>query len=345
MKGRRTTLSQVARRAGVGIATVDRVLNERGNVSPDLAERVLAAARDLDLPRRLPDPYRRTVRIELLALRIDTPYYHKMHDAFGAFSALLGHDIIINRKYYETDEIDRVHEYLDAMNCDLVMLHAVENEKTVAAINRLVAGGTPVVTFIADIPASDRTAYVGPDNREAGRIAGYLMSRMVPGEAELAVICRGIEYSACADRTSGFAEVVARHRAGRRPVAVTVPASDAVDERLVADLLDRHGDVRGVYIACGSVDGFGRKMQERIRDSGVTVFCHELTEASRDMLRRNVIDLVFDQNADVQVKNVIEFAVGSVRNPGSAAVPLGRHAISIHTPESTLQREWETRGI
>ena len=34
-------LQDVARLAGVGVATVDRVLNERGNVSPATARRVI----------------------------------------------------------------------------------------------------------------------------------------------------------------------------------------------------------------------------------------------------------------------------------------------------------------
>ena len=49
----RVKLKDVAERAGVGIATVDRVLNERGSVSPEITRRVIEAARELRLPRDL----------------------------------------------------------------------------------------------------------------------------------------------------------------------------------------------------------------------------------------------------------------------------------------------------
>ena len=45
----RTTLFDVANLAGVGSATVDRVINERGNVSEDIRKRVLDAARTVDV--------------------------------------------------------------------------------------------------------------------------------------------------------------------------------------------------------------------------------------------------------------------------------------------------------
>jgi LacI family transcriptional regulator len=47
-------LQDIAEMTGVGIATVDRVLNERGSVAPQTAEKVLAMARRLKLKRILP---------------------------------------------------------------------------------------------------------------------------------------------------------------------------------------------------------------------------------------------------------------------------------------------------
>ena len=44
MKPRRPTLKDLAKAAGVGVATVDRVLNERPNVREATIECVLAAA-------------------------------------------------------------------------------------------------------------------------------------------------------------------------------------------------------------------------------------------------------------------------------------------------------------
>jgi LacI family transcriptional regulator len=51
--GRRATVHDVARAAGVSLATVDRVLNGRPGVRPQTAEKVDAAIRELDFRRDL----------------------------------------------------------------------------------------------------------------------------------------------------------------------------------------------------------------------------------------------------------------------------------------------------
>ncbi|TIW70960.1 MAG: LacI family DNA-binding transcriptional regulator, partial [Mesorhizobium sp.] len=68
----RKNLKDVARLAGVGLATVDRVLNERGGVSPSTAIRVIDAARQLQMKRPLPSPYSRRLRFEIIMITPDS---------------------------------------------------------------------------------------------------------------------------------------------------------------------------------------------------------------------------------------------------------------------------------
>lgn len=65
----KVTLRDVAERAGVGPATVDRVINERGNVSEEIQRKAIESARELGLKRILPDSYRRHVRVEEVMAR------------------------------------------------------------------------------------------------------------------------------------------------------------------------------------------------------------------------------------------------------------------------------------
>jgi LacI family transcriptional regulator len=67
-------LQDLAREAKVGTATVERVLNSRGNVSPDTVERVALAARKLGYDRRLPERYRGIIKIEVIMVRPDSPF-------------------------------------------------------------------------------------------------------------------------------------------------------------------------------------------------------------------------------------------------------------------------------
>ena len=80
---RKIRLQDIAELTGVGIATVDRVLNERGNVAPQTAEKVLAVARRLKLKRILPASHRRLLRIQVILARLELPLIGRMNREFA----------------------------------------------------------------------------------------------------------------------------------------------------------------------------------------------------------------------------------------------------------------------
>ena len=83
------TFSDIARQAGVGTATVERVLNGRGGVRPATAAKVIAAARALDYPRRLPEVHRGLLRIEVILVRPETTFFRRLSRAFERINATL----------------------------------------------------------------------------------------------------------------------------------------------------------------------------------------------------------------------------------------------------------------
>ncbi len=82
---RKPLLRRVAETAGVSGATVDRVLNERGNVSPKTAQKVINAARQIGLRRILPGSYHKGVRIEVLLIRPELPLIKRNQSVFHQY--------------------------------------------------------------------------------------------------------------------------------------------------------------------------------------------------------------------------------------------------------------------
>ena len=65
-KFRKPRFQDIAEEAGVGTATVERVLNGRANVLPRTAQRVIIAARKLGYDRTLPSAYHACIQIEVV---------------------------------------------------------------------------------------------------------------------------------------------------------------------------------------------------------------------------------------------------------------------------------------
>ena len=85
------SLAMLARQIGVGVATVDRVLNERGGVSPQTTRKVLQAAREAGLKRILPEEHRFPWQIEVFLSSNDSFFFPQLAQDFAAVADSLGY--------------------------------------------------------------------------------------------------------------------------------------------------------------------------------------------------------------------------------------------------------------
>src|SRR5690349_14656461 len=255
----RAGLQDVARLAGVGVATVDRVLNERGNVSPVTARRIIEAARQLDLRRVLPRPYARRVRIEALLARPDAPFLARLTEGLSAVAATLDRAVILQRTTLADAEPARVAVRLRGAEADAIIFYGEDHPEIAAAINALAAAGRPVVSIVTDVSrATGRLAYVGIDNTKAGRTAGFLAARLARRPGPVLVLTNSLGFRAHIDRVEGFRAGLARE-APEMPIGAVLEGYDEDDRaaHLVKKALADHPGVVAVYNTGGAVAAAG----------------------------------------------------------------------------------------
>jgi len=304
----RARLADVASLAGVGIATVDRVLNERGNVSPATARKVIEAARQLALPRTLPMPYRRGLRVEVMMARRETPFAERLSAAFQRVAATLDRSVIVQRSFVDESRPREVAERMLGTHADALILYGQEDVGIVDAVTRLTSNGVPVVTMVSDLPTSPRLAYVGIDHYGAGRSAAFFMARMMRAPGPVIVLTHSFAYRAHAQRVSGFRDGLADYDPAI-PVAAVVEGRDQQmqSEQMVLDLLRRHeGTIAGLY----NTGGANRAVERAITEAGLAgriVFIgHELTVHTARMLSSGLMTLAIDQNPEQQARRAID---------------------------------------
>jgi LacI family transcriptional regulator len=304
----RARLADVARLAEVGIATVDRVLNERGNVSPATARKVIEAARQLSLPRTLPMPYRRGLRLEAVMTRRDTPFFERLSAAFLRVASTLDRSVIVQRNFVDETRPREVAEHILATHADAVILYGQEDVAIVDAVTRLTSNGIPVVTMVSDLPTSPRLAYVGIDHYAAGRTAAFFMARMVRRPGPVVILTHSFAYRAHAQRVSGFRDALADYNPAI-PISGVLEGRDQQmqSEQLLLDLLRRSGEeVVGVY----NTGGANRAVERAIAGTGLAnriIFIgHELTVHTARMLSSGIMTLVIDQNPEQQARKAID---------------------------------------
>ncbi len=326
------TVAEVAAKAGVSTATVDRVLNRRAGVRAATASRVVAAAEALGYVADSSVFSTATQRpMRLLFLLPAGP---------NRFLSLLGRAIADAKTQFEAFAMRPTVERIESFRPDLlarrlreagreadgVVFMALEDPAVRDAVDALAGRGVPAVTIISDIGASRRVAYVGLDNRAAGRTAAYIMARFIGSRrSKVAMIAGSLSYRAHEEREMGFLHLFAE----TFPQVEVVGLRQGFDDpeknfRQTRRLLADHADLAGVYCIGGGPEGVARALKEARRDQNVVLIGHGLTPESRGFLLDGAIDAVITQTPQATLMNCITIFANlrAGRSPLEGAQPM-----------------------
>ncbi|APG94347.1 LacI family DNA-binding transcriptional regulator [Sinorhizobium americanum] len=303
----KTNYRDIARHAGVGTATVERVLNGRGSVRPELVEKVLLAARALNYPRKLPEAHRGLLRIEVLMVRPETTFYQRLSKAFERIAATLDPLVVVQRSFAEErkpEEIARRIVSTDVARAGLIL--AVPTSPVIsAAVEKVNAQGLPVVHVVTR--ASDRAGeFIGIDNHAAGRSAALYISRMAPRIGPIVAICHPV-YQVHRDRIRGFSDYFCANPGGS---SFEWLGFGRDEERVSADrlwsALEMYPNLAGLYNAGGANSALIEVLRRHPRGPDVFFVGHELTENTRAALRDGIMDVVLDQAPEAQARRALD---------------------------------------
>lgn len=306
MKRTRVTLQDVAALAGVGSATVDRVINERGQVREEVTRKVLAAARELGLRRVLPESHRSMIRINVILARPELPLINRMGIEFRRLGHRMGHSVVIHRTVLDDEAPATIATALLRSSCDAAIVYAQDHPLIHSAIAEMDAGGKPVVTMISDLPGSRRLAYAGTDHVKAGRSAGYFLTRMtLPGK--IIVLCNHLGFQSHAERLHGLRDFLTE-AGNRHVVAQVVEGGDDVirsEARLKAAFAD-HPEAVAIYNVGAGNRGVAAAIRAGLLVDPPTFIGHELTQFTWGILQEGLMTLTIDQNPELQAQFALD---------------------------------------
>lgn len=297
---RRPTIMDLAKAAGVGVATVDRVLNGRAHVSAATIDRVTEAARAIGYPVRgllirqqeaaLP-----ARRFAFALIRETQPFYRnfaaELERAVAERVDVRGRCRIVHAASQAPDDVaaalESAAEGADALGCV-----AINHQAVTSALQRITARGVPVFTLLNDTAQSLRHAYLGLENVKVGRIAAWAITSQMREAGKLALFVGGNRWHGHVLRESGFHSYLRDYA----PDAQMLNTLVNLDTRQVTyeatiDLLTRHPDLRGIYVAGGGMEGAIAALREMRPPGKVALVVNELTEDSRAGLADRYVTL------------------------------------------------------
>lgn len=300
------TVHDIARQAGVSLATVDRVLNARAGVRDVTVRRVQEAVQKLGYVRDISAAnLARQRRYRFVFILPDNPsqFLSALRSAITEASVglLVGRaeTRIISLSYQDPMALLCAVDEMERTGVDGVAIMANETPMVRDMIARLKARGVAVVTLVTDQPNSQRDRFVGIDNVAAGQTAAVLMGRFVgPRTGKIAMVASTMQARDMVQRRIGFDEVIAREFPNLTTLASVEGWDDhALTARVIANCLASNDQIVGLYCAGAGLRGVTQTLSEMGLANKLVVICHDLTPHARESLRTGVVDVIINQNA------------------------------------------------
>jgi LacI family transcriptional regulator len=303
-----TTIAEIARIAGVGTATVDRVLNRRPGVNADTVQRVMQVVAELGATPQPGRPRRgENFRFAFVLPAEETPFLGLVERQIALAAGDFRHQHIteLMHRIDGSDPAGFAAALGQLGNCQGIALLAPDLPPVKLAINQLVRAGLHVVTLFSDVAGSMREAHIGADNRAAGRTAGLLLARMASaGQRDTVLLSsQATRLSAEIERRIGFAQVLEeRFPALRLQRTVDLPADDDGAQSTLQRFLDEGVDkarVAGIYNVGSGSAGVVRAMAAAglaPADAGIGAIAHDLTDQHGALLGTGGLSYVLHQD-------------------------------------------------
>ncbi|MGB8813691.1 MAG: LacI family DNA-binding transcriptional regulator [Paracoccaceae bacterium] len=290
------TIKELAHQAGLSLATVDRVLHAREHVRATTRERVRAAAQELE--RQYAASHLGQTRVTLdIVMQAPDRFSSAVRAAFEAELPLMRPATFRARfhlaEVMEEREIVALLRAIVRRGTQGIVLKAPATPGIEACLADLAARKIPVVTYVTDVAAPLRLAYVGMHNTRAGATAAYLLSRMAPPHPSRVLITLSSQMFEGEDaRRTGFANYLAQNAAH---LAITTVSEGFGMNRatgvLIGQALEDHSDIRCVY----SIGGGNKAILDAFAAMGrpIDVFAaHDLDRTNNELLNSGQVSFV-----------------------------------------------------
>ena len=173
------TIQEIAEKAGVSRGTVDRALNNRGRINPQVAEKIRQIADELGYVTRSQRKGERPaekVRIGVITQLAGASFMLEINRGLREAQAELmqwGIELIVKESMTvnEEEQLKTIDELL-AEGIRGLAIMPVDSTAISLKLNEVIeTHKIPVVTFNSDIAGTKRTCFIGMDNRRSGQTA------------------------------------------------------------------------------------------------------------------------------------------------------------------------------
>lgn len=304
------TIQQIAELAGVSRGTVDRALNGRGRINPDVAKKIEQIAEEIGyVPKHRkkqnvqekPSVQTKKLRVGVVTQLSKSSFMIQVNKGIEKAKKKLqdqGIEVLIreNESVNEDAQLQAIEDLekqgihglaIMPADCDGVRekLKQLTEEKNI-----------PVVTFNSDIVGTKRCCFVGLDNRKSGQTAAGLMGLMTRGTGKVLVITGYFSNSAGSRRVDGFVEELKKSFPEMELLGVQSSFDHTEEvEKIIIHTMTAFPDLEGIFVASGGQAGVRRAFDKINPAKRPYVIIYDMTPKNEKAIQEGTVDFIIDQ--------------------------------------------------
>ncbi|MBO9154506.1 substrate-binding domain-containing protein [Chitinophaga sp. GCM10012297] len=299
-------IKEIARRANVSIATVDRVIHDRPGLAPSTKEKVLKIIKELNYQpnihaRRLSLAKQFRIATLIPVRSKETSFWEGPLKGIEMASAEISqYGATVEKFFYDQESVASFQQQANLLlksKPDGLLFAPAFMDESVLFVQKCQKLGIPYVLMDSDLPGENSLAYIGPNQNASGSLAAHLISYLVEKDDSILIVNISKELDDqhhLLKKEEGFRNYFRTHRWDNQILKINISKTDPKSiEKGLAGMFKDHPNIRVVFVTNSRVSNVAAFVEKL--DRKVILMGYDFVNENIEYIEKGVIDFLICQ--------------------------------------------------
>jgi LacI family transcriptional regulator len=306
----RVTIKKIAEIANVSRGTVDKVLHNRGRISPAVKQKVLEIAKSLNYKPNMAAKYlhynKKPALVGVILPSENSNFFVQVKQGINKVAEEVRDfgfkvECISMQTFDDVKEQLRLIDYFKSKEISGLVLVPIDVESIREKLDELTDANISIVTIMSDILNSKRLCFVGQDYIHSGKVAGDLIGKLLKGEGNIGIVIGSFNMLGHKQRFNGFKDVLEKRYEKIEIVNVIENHDeDMISFEKTVAMLTENENINGIYIVGAGVKGTCQAVKVMNKQRIIKIVSHDLIPETVELVKDGLIDFTIGQDPEYQ---------------------------------------------
>ncbi len=302
------TIKEIAKIAGVSRGTVDRALNERGGIKPELKNRILEIAKEYNY---VPNKNAKKLKaleeekvIGAIMSRKSKIYFERIISGIRKAqeeteNSKLKIEIVSVDNFDSEAILDKL-DYFKNKKVDGILTAVMHSEEIASKMDEIVDSGIPIITLVTDVKCK-RLGFFGEDSILSGEIVARLFLKTMKDRMNFLIIIGNPKFTIFSDRLSSFEKYLKDKNADYN-INEFIYSDEEYENsyKKIEKVLKKDREINAIFMSTGDGEALHDVVEKlKIKESISVVSSGYEDSFYRECLKEDYIDFAIDTHPEI----------------------------------------------